>query len=136
MVKSNQLRLGNFINYGNHALVIVSGLRGEKIQVRHTEQHSINNGYIKSSLFDSDVDGIQLTEERLVRFDFSHIKDHIRYGGVRLAVGYVMVYEQPDKSLTIRTDTPFRALELKWVHQIQNWFFALTGEELTLKETI
>ena len=73
--------------------------------------------------------GIPLTIEWLHKCGFT-FENHIHYNGLRLSVKFVR-YDPAEPFLQL--DSPFGSTTLKFVHQLQNWFFALTGEELIVK---
>lgn len=70
---------------------------------------------------------IPLTEEWLVKFGFDKIEwadnEYYRNGyTVKIEEGYTSVWFQTSE------------IEIKYVHQLQNLIFALTGQELELKQ--
>jgi hypothetical protein len=70
------------------------------------------------------VQGITLTEEWLVKFGVNKLHKNIK-------VSYWnddFLHEQ----MTLRINETL--IKIKHVHQLQNLYFALTGEELTLKQ--
>jgi len=71
----------------------------------------------------ADVAPIPISEEWLKRLGFVDGK----LGSLRLLrinSDYYLAYINQSKSLDV---------DIKWVHQLQNLYFALTGDELTLK---
>ena len=73
--------------------------------------------------FDS-ISGIPLTEQWLIRLGFEKI-------GINYNMSIFNVYRRKsDNKLLYRNNV--YAVELKHVHQLQNLYFALTGEELEL----
>jgi hypothetical protein len=106
-MKPNELRIGNSINY-----------HGEEIIVRPYTFTDIE--------VDAGYEPIPLTEEWLLKFgfekyEFDHKENQYRYQ-VRLIVirdGKFVDYGS--------------SVLLEHIHQLQNFFFALTGEELTFK---
>ena len=79
------------------------------------------------------VKPIPLTEEWLLKFRFSIIKsiynDNIYFHEIRPELEIRLIGEEYD--LGIETEW---LSEIKHVHQLQNLYFALTGEELTIKQ--
>ena len=81
-----------------------------------------------------EVEPIPLTEEWLMRFGFDKVlprNDKMYY---RLNDDFVI----EENNVFLLGDDAFEMLKLrrkiKYVHQLQNLYFALTGEELTIKE--
>lgn len=77
-----------------------------------------------------DVSPIPLTEEWLTKFGFN--KD----GDTKdLLFDYAICLERRINDLfLVQVDWPHKKKEIKYVHQLQNLFFALTGQELKLHE--
>lgn len=136
-MKAIELRLGNFIykeseyEFENGINQIISVLEFECVSTRplncHVKHHNVNISNLKP---------IPLTEEWLLKFGFSRevkVGSEMGTDGVEFRVYHFDV-------LTFNTnhgwwykvqrinDTP-----LEYVHQLQNLYFALKGEELTLK---
>lgn len=111
-----ELRYGNWIsiNYGTK----------EKIDI--VERKAVMSDLMVAEM----LDPIPLSEEWLIKFGFESEKV------------YEVVFEYTiDKKHRIQTDGEMYILmgykdgiEIKYVHQLQNLYFALTGEELTIKE--
>lgn len=77
-----------------------------------------------------DYDPIPLTEEWLLKFGFENFLGGYSIDGFR--------YWPSDKEFTIYEDEWMNApdscrVHVEFVHQLQNIYFALTGEELTYK---
>jgi hypothetical protein len=135
-MKANELRIGNWINSNSYG----------KYQVQARDF-----GYIAEELMlltnppKPIVEPIPLTEEWLVKFGFKHHfedeyelvirgfrQDNEPYGKIN--------YYLLDNRCFIHSglasggdDYGFMA-KIQHVHQLQNLYFALTGEELTIKE--
>lgn len=151
-----ELRLGNLLNY--HGVnVIVVGINRHEASFGYF-QDSVG--------FDRTYDGddfpkpIPLTEELLLRFGFedSNELDRRLYKfnnidwclcGQTPFSRYFRVYQILDKEEQGRKDIRGRVfgsfkiyagqhwvLSVRYVHELQNIYFALTGEELTLKSEI
>ena len=84
----------------------------------------------KCRLSEDDIYPIPLTEEWLLKFGFENI-DTNENGGDNywyLSKGDFML-DRSFQSLQMNT-----GFDLSHVHQLQNLYFALTGEELTIKQ--
>lgn len=75
------------------------------------------------------LEGISLTLEILEKCGLTFDKCFF-FKGERLGFSAI-VLQTIDHSLKI--DSPFGMTKLQYLHQLQNWFFALTGEELEMK---
>jgi hypothetical protein len=102
---NNELRIGNWIQDGNEF---------EQITIDHL--NCLYSGRCE-------YDPITLTEEWLLKFGFEitdnfqtkdRFQTHKQDGIIWFEYGYIVV-------------------ELNYVHQLQNLYFALTNEELTIK---
>lgn len=109
-MKASELRIGNWI-------------RGESDHKKRHVQAGLNEIYY-SSLFEP----IPLTEERLLKFGLE--KD-----GPNYIIGSIVIRQEKTRSgITSNWKIYFNGIrikkDLKHVHQFQNLYFALTGEEL------
>jgi hypothetical protein len=119
-MKASEFRIGNL-------LTLISGYKpDETFTVNRkffTELSSEENPFIPEC-----YQPIILTEEWLLRFGFYKYSDKEFY-----------VYNsREDEVRTIKTETgwniAYYITNTQFVHQLQNLYFALTGEELELKE--
>jgi hypothetical protein len=106
MIKANELRIGNCINNGKQ------------------------NIRVSATTFNTDIsqyNPIPLTEEWLLKFGFEVYKfDHKKNQ-----------YRFKDRLIVIRDDLFCdygTGVIINHVHQLQNLYFCLCGEELTIKE--
>lgn len=121
-MKPNELRIGNWVEQPNNGVTRVTAILND-LQIK-TE-----TGYI-----DKYCRPIPLTEEWLLNFGF-------RLGGDRFdkeaSNGLFRIWSLGlihETYHTNRIGDDMGDMELKHVHQLQNLYFALTGEELTLNE--
>jgi hypothetical protein len=119
---ANELRIGNLINYWEY----VSGVwKISKVDWADIKIQSIDP-----------IDNyrpIPLTEEWLLKFGFEVNTDYASednnwYDYLKNYVRISMPY------FTYNFENGESEIEIKYVHQLQNLYFALTGEELTIKE--
>jgi hypothetical protein len=129
-MKANELRIGNLIKFSEDGTIFTVGSIEEKgFSVQNDEETT----WIEAEEFEP----IPLTEEWLLKFGF-HKKDAEWYlhpcFELKIIVfnkgefNGVMFYTR-----NIHTDfTPiYSTTHMNHVHQLQNLYFALTGEELT-----
>ena len=101
---SKELRIGNYFFRGK---VVLKSKAETPLQIQ--------NGVLKNAK------PIPLTEEWLVKFGINCLSD----GVFIFKIGYTQnIVFQPDMKCNYKCEH---------VHQLQNLYFALTGEELTLK---
>lgn len=119
MIKANELRIGNIIYttvFGGHTLFEVL-------------QRDFKKDF-------TDFEPIPLTEEWLLKFGFNQPnvpqKEFI-YEFLRICQNTNDQFVETELFYTADPDIP-NWLEIKYVHQLQNLYFALTGEELTIHD--
>lgn len=118
-MEARELRIGNIIEHGDDGIASVSGYG--IYQMSTTENGGIQ--YCK------DWKPIPLTEEWLLKFGFDKkptqkIRSWYKKNNIMVSVNVdSLVYY---KDVGIENN-------IKHVHQLQNLYFALTGEELTIK---
>jgi hypothetical protein len=137
MIKANELRIGNLVNRK-----FIDGVKQDTItgfDLWHSEKLNEAIHLYEWSI----ISEIPITEERLLKFGFekhtqdifsisiceSNLKRLVIFNisSTKYGVGFVDYYTGKENSETLPT-------ELESVHQLQNLYFALTGEELTIKE--
>jgi hypothetical protein len=128
-MKANELRIGNLVEYNGNVIdcvdVMCDGINTKDIE-------GINIVFIHP---------IPLNEEWLLNFGFSTTDYKKGYIGIDHKAGgiitdFVLTYPLVNgvfQKHFIWEHSKFKYQELKHVHQLQNLYFALTGEELTIK---
>ncbi len=114
-MKAKELRLGNYVNIGlrnsdlrtDYDILTASGLLDLSC-----------NGYKSSFIYKP----IPLTEEWLIKLGYTKNRTYFNIAGHK-------VWMCNDIFLCDKN-----GVVLKYVHQLQNLYFALTNEELTIKE--
>ena len=126
----NELRIGNWIN-NTHSVTPfkVSELREKMCYYKYNET-TYNSRY-------ENIEPIPLTEEWLLKFGFEDITgvDYLLHISIDFKLILIPVdgfYPQINKA----DDSGWQSISLNkinYVHELQNLYFALTGEELTIK---
>jgi hypothetical protein len=122
-MKASELRIGNLVgSIGIEYLVWkIDGLGN--IQ-------GIDNGTTFN--LDKTTYPIKITEEFLKQFGFNQLNgSYWERNGVGFIVGYAV-----DGSMVVGNSFGARHCHYYYVHQLQNLYFALTGEELTLNQEL
>ena len=110
-MKANELRIGNFVyDAWSNEIFCLDAL---EFKVR-----------LLSDLKDNKLEPIELTEEWFIKFGFEEEIDG--YSLNPLTIGKYWIRHNFQQLITTS--------ELKYVHQLQNLYFALTGNELKIKE--
>jgi hypothetical protein len=102
-MKANELRLNNIILY-----------KGEAYKI--SGNYILFKTCVNIERKDKDYEPIPLTEEWLLKFGF------IWHGDIKILKGYLNNYVDGNGET-----------HLKYVHQLQNLYFALTNEELKIE---
>jgi len=111
-MKASELRIGNYV----HMDMSIDDIEVVRLKIGDLASFAIEA---------RELYPIPLTEEWLFLFGF----ENTRYGFViMLNDGYLRIW---DNEITWCGN---RMKEIKYIHQLQNLYFALTGEELKLKE--
>lgn len=134
-MEANEIRIGNWVNYtresskgvitGAHTINGIKHSNGWYVQVNDTWTE-----------FPESIEPIELTEVWLLKFGFE--KRLGKFIGSRFTLGinprtedFILIIEQVDN-----TKQEFFYLNsfhpIKYIHQLQNLYFALTQTELTL----
>lgn len=124
MIKENELRLNNLVmvNYKTDLLSKVTWIQEGSINVIFDRQPDLINGVVCSV---NDLIPIPLTEEWLLKAGFLYYKECDLYilEGVEIA-GYLQ------ESMSIYIFGSVDSIKIQYIHQLQNLFFSLVGEEL------
>ena len=128
---ANELRIGN--------LVMDRG--GKSLQIDYMDKHKVYQEMFVNEIsvhplteYFTRIEPIPLTEEWLVKFGFD------KTNSIRLMIDISSYYLQVTASnldcLILSQDNSISTIlrPIKYVHQLQNLYFALTGEELTLQK--
>ena len=116
-MKSTELRAGN---------ILYSTLTHTEFACNEEDVYNLSLPFNKYNAIH-----IQLSEEWLLRFGFE------KSGAAHELNGVIIWWSSYSNSFSVRICMVGRGKEidikLKYVHQLQNLYFALTGEELTLE---
>jgi len=120
-MKANELRIGNLV-LCDEEIIKISSINEYGVELFKDEDSDNESGIYHTYGIDELIH-IPLTEEWLVKFGFGH--DGVAPGRLKLDcdLGEIMIN--------------FNSLNplCKYVHQLQNLYFALTGNELTINQT-
>lgn len=142
MIKANELRIGNYVHPCTHADPVIIPMNNIFARIFTIEfdgcrlalDHKKPFAQQECGLWEyKRIKPIPLTEEWLVRFGFEVKKHKWIVATHKLNTDFV-INNAIDGSMRF---TPVWCKDYKpiiFVHQLQNLYFALTGEELTIKE--
>jgi len=159
-MKANELRIGNWVKikdkifedgwetgydiYKTNEFQITgfndgSSMKGCKVICFYEIPSKMFGGFIHSGCRDIDIDPIPLSEEWLLKFGFKKENDSFYYGNGWLDVSIPTVHYSFDiwrgnENYPTTSDWSEIPISVDYVHQLQNLYFALTGEELVVKK--
>lgn len=129
-MKSTELRIGNYVGDENDIAIVESiDKDGCMLQFINDEK--------KGFRITQPINPIPLTEEWLLKFGFEKKIDDLFAIKLKYLYNSVKYYE--DEKIWIYYNDDNNAgcnaiADFKYVHQLQNLYFALTGEELIINE--
>ena len=124
MIQANELRIGNLVNSKNDGIISITNISEKSVAVN--DAHCYNHIPVEF------ISPIPLTEEWLLKLGFKKRKNrHLFHWENKIVISeYKDEFENffyPKTGYDIRFSN-----EIKYVHQLQNLYFALTGAELTV----
>ena len=134
-MKANELRIGNYVSartikYHKDGICSISGLNHKGIYVKYGRGHIIP----------INIEPIPLTEEWLLKFGFT--KGYTKWGynipdwmfDITAFIGIGLNGNKQWFNLyCVNGETKQIFQSIYYVHQLQNLYFALTGQELEIK---
>jgi hypothetical protein len=124
-MKVTELRIGNLIEINEMAEPVVSI---DKYGINYTV-NSVGSNAIKQFYHIDRVKPILITKEWLLKFGF--VQQYWRFFPMTYYQKRNMLYSLSDGNVELH-DPNICLTQLKYVHELQNFYFALTGEELIL----
>lgn len=128
MIDARELRIGNIVN-ANGVQIAVDFIN---VDGGFPEKYLINDWY------EEDLEPIPLTEEWLIKFGFDSRHKFLfdtEFKGQRLLIHLDRSDAGKNNKwfVKIGSITDFPIATIQYVHQLQNFYFALTGTELTIQ---
>lgn len=136
MVEANELRVGNLVHRNDYVsdLFQIRSISQDRIHaINVVEIDVVNNTIYSSDCTLSELEPIPLTEEWLLKFGFS-VSDQPSWNVYEIGEWFILLMEKRDTKIilgALADNIP--DVEIKFVHQLQNLYFALTGAELPIK---
>tara|TARA_R100000655_G_scaffold7322_2_gene19795 strand:+ start:401 stop:769 length:369 start_codon:yes stop_codon:yes gene_type:complete len=122
-MEANELRIGNYVYDGEKELCKIWAVHKDRLTVEIPNDNTTFLGRYKIEY----AKPIPLTKDWLLKFGFE-----AGFNGEYEILPFLYIWKPSPstKSFSVSPST----LEIKYVHQLQNLYFALTGEELKIKE--
>lgn len=136
-MKATELRIGNLVTIDNPEFW--KGIKGNVLEVnginiassldfpKSTHSISVRDEKFTYSQFNEFIKPIPLTEEWMLKFGFEKDGDYFSLGNFHYHLPSCLFYSGNDHVSGGNADAI-----IKYVHQLQNLYFALTGEELQI----
>lgn len=131
-IKENEIRSGNIFRDNNTGKDVVL-----TFTITHYSAGTVALGMMNNIV---NLSPTVLTEEWLLKFGFKNVDDEIDFSQWRIndEIPFQIFGNGSDRqepfNYALEFDHDEKLIEIKHVHQLQNLYFALTGEELTIKE--
>lgn len=127
MISANELRIGNLVNYEGNPFYIWSEITKYSVDLDDKETK-----HVKAAAFD-ELEPIPITEEWLLNLGFTNWvtsrgieNDYFVHNNLfPVKINFYLPYNY--------LNIYIGGITLKYVHQLQNLYFALTGKELEIK---
>jgi hypothetical protein len=125
-MKPQELRIGNYVNHNSFGISKITGILEDDLRVDYD-----NNNYWDYCKY---IEPIELTEEWLLKFGFKAERSTV-YLKLKYStnVSDYVLYNRETKELLFVKDNQLWLCKHEYVHHLQNLYFALVGEELTIK---
>ncbi len=117
MIQAKEVRIGNLVEFNGEVFEIESISR----DLPNIKLDSRGIGVVPWV----SLNGVTLTEEWLVKFGFEFNVDYVIFKN-----GFTICFEKQGSWLNCFLESI--GIEILYVHQLQNLYFALTAQELTL----
>lgn len=119
MINRNELRVGNFVNselHGDYRIIGITNFSDDNALFWKCLE------YYPKACSSNDLNGIELTEEWLVKGGFTKplINGHTWTNGILIIIFWNGCIESVGNNKT----------KIKYIHQLQNLYFELTRKEL------
>jgi hypothetical protein len=132
-MKASDLRIGNYLLFVNKLQEVSSIHSDNTIRLRKTKNDNCHGCYSVDSIA---INPIPLTEELLLTFGFEYHSFDKNYV-IKNKDGYCNSIKKYDGEWCYNNDISdancYFIRELKYIHQLQNLYYALNEEELTIK---
>ena len=132
MIKTNELRIGNFVSINNGFEMLVHSIFQNDTVYLDFIPPLINEADVWEEDY-KDLIAIPLTEEWLLKAGFKKTRDMFINSKPKMYKIFRLSLRLMANEYTFCYENSFRKIE--YVHQLQNLYFALTGEELVFSST-
>ncbi len=145
MIDPKELRIGNWISFGDIYFHVAIDDIGT-LQIRNEDGHihclgsdilqdvspiTIDREWLDRMGFSLTIDNTIEVYERILRRSYGLVKE-IAFFDINDGFGVSL----SDTEIGVKSETFVVDLDIEYVHQLQNLYYALTGQELEVKEMV
>lgn len=124
-IKAEDLRIGNYLD--RNGLMQVTAIHKAKIKIYDHFNKMQHEYFFMADTFN----GLPITEELLLKAGFERAFTHSVYPKYVHPDGLHQIAPREDGVFVYRVPG-VSLVDIRYIHQLQNLYFALTGKELTL----
>jgi hypothetical protein len=139
-MKANELRIGNYVTWkdeeSNDAILTVTGIVLNDCVWVEWEWEDGEKDYTEC-----DFDGLKpilITEDWLIKlgfYEYDRMGENIFFSMKQYNdMNWNLHFNRNILTVSFKDLVWNKSFEIKYIHQFQNLYFAITGEELTIKE--
>ena len=132
-MKANELRIGNLVNPKTICSILsIYGVGNYVCDIEFCHNGNEHDGAFAQIAVDQ-LAPIPITEDWLIKFGFEYVANEDDGGSM-----IMKTYEKGEIQFTyegegfVYYEKPWSDVQLNYVHELQNLYFALTDEELTI----
>ena len=133
-MKSTELRIGNLVSFGGRLATVYQVNRSGAVLQYEGDTNTEIEGVRRSTVSINDIEPVRITEEILIKSGF--YKDE---GSIRFYIKHVMNSSicafrvlLSNTGLYFPNTSNVEWVNMTGVHQLQNLYFAITGQELSV----
>ena len=136
-MKATELRVNNLVHFSLSNIVRVESINTHTCICKAKYSRSGKDIFEDMISFSGDTAsgnapiesfwGIPLTEEILLKCGFKYYKENNSY---QLDFGFYCIWGRLEKEFTLYSNGDETETEIKYLHQLQNLYWCLTGQEL------
>jgi hypothetical protein len=138
-MNAKELRIGNFV-FNNNKVIEIENIYDDAVNVLFFAGGWGDYGYVSDDNKISNLNPIPITEEWLLKFGFNNVSDNFsksfQKNGFRVSLGSDNAWYREEylfnEGIEEKDWMGAEGIDIETIHQLQNLYFALTGEELSL----
>ena len=135
MINTNDLMIGNYVKVNSYLPEVIVSIEVDNVFTLPLKPSKINSRWRQEP---KDLEGIPITKEWLIKLGFQKESDYefsievgdnvleFEYEGDDLGYSVYLINYHGSNYVQLKY--------FKYIHQLQNFYFALTGKQLTIKD--